>query len=81
MSVTTIVVFLIYILGIYVDQSIIVEKSGKLILQFKSNLAKRFKIEDVGLATGLLGYRIERVREHHVLKISQNQYIPEIVDE
>ena len=52
--------FMLYILGVYVDDSILVGKSGEFILQFKLDLAKREKIEDLGSANWLVGCRIER---------------------
>ena len=41
---------LLYILGVYVDDSILVGKAGEFILKFKSDLAARFEIEDLGPA-------------------------------
>ena len=50
---------LLYILTVYEDDLILVEKVGKFILQFKSDLAKRFNIEDLGPIYWLLAYNIE----------------------
>jgi hypothetical protein len=49
---------LLYILALYVDDSILVVKLGIFIPKFKKDLSARFKIEDLGPAKWLLGCSI-----------------------
>ena len=45
---------LLYILGVYVDDSILAGTDGKFIYRFKMDISNRFKIEDLGHASWLL---------------------------
>ena len=65
---------LLYILAVYVDDSILVGKRGKFITEFKVALASRFEIEDLGPATCLLGCKIVGDRDRRTLKFGQEQY-------
>ncbi len=60
-----------YIVALYVDDSILVGKKGDFIQLFKIALAKRFDIEDLGPACWLLGCRIERDRGKRIIRIGQ----------
>jgi hypothetical protein len=70
---------LLYILALYVDDSILVGKRSKFFCKFKRDLSARFKIEDLGPAKWLFGCSIERDRERRTLKLSQSQYVSEIL--
>ncbi len=70
----------LYILAIYVDDSILVGKLGIFIPKFKKDLSARFKIEDLGPAEWLMGCSIERDRERRTLKPSRRQYVSEILE-
>jgi hypothetical protein len=59
---------LLYILAVYVDDSILVGKRGKFIMDFKAVLASRFEIEDLGPATWLLGCMIVKDRDRRTLE-------------
>jgi hypothetical protein len=59
---------LIYILVVYVDDS-------------KAAFFERFEIEDLGHVSWLLGCIIERDREKRILRLSQDQYVSEIIEE
>jgi len=72
---------LLYIVALYVDDSILVGKQGEFIQIFKSALSKRFEIEDLGPAGWLLGCRIERARSKRIIRLGQEQYITDILDE
>ncbi len=62
---------LLYILVVYVDDSILICKMRKFITDFKAAFASRFAIEDLGPATWLLGCRIVRDRERRTLEFGQ----------
>ena len=53
---------LIYILAVYVDDSILTGKAGKFFVEFKTSFSARFEIEDLGPTSWLLGCRIDRDR-------------------
>jgi hypothetical protein len=72
---------LLYIIALCVDDSILVGKQGDFILIFKTALSKQFEIEDFGPAGWLLGCRIERDRSKRILRLSQDQYITDILYE
>ena len=72
---------LLYIIALYVDDSILVGKQGEFISIFKTALSKRFEIEDIGPAGWLLGCRIERDKSKRILRLGQEQYITNILDE
>jgi hypothetical protein len=72
---------LIYILVVYVDESILAGKAGKFFTDFKTSFSERFEIEDLGPASWLLGCRIYRDREKRILRLSQDQYVSEITEE
>ncbi len=60
---------LLYILAVYVDDSILVGKIGKFILNFKASLSERFEIEELGPTTWLLGCIIERNKKRGLLRL------------
>jgi hypothetical protein len=72
---------LLYIIALYVDDSILVGKQGEFIQIFKTALSKRFEIEDLGPAGWLLGCKIERDKSKRILRLGQEQYITDILDE
>ena len=72
---------LLYILAVYVDESILVGKRGKFITEFKAALASRFEIEDLGPATWLLGCKIGRDRDKKTLEFGQEQYATKVIEE
>jgi hypothetical protein len=57
-----------------------VGKSKRFFRKFKKDLSARFKIEDLGPDKWLLGCSIERDRERRTLKLSQSQYVSEILE-
>ena len=72
----------LYILAVYVGDCIRVGKRGPFILNFKKCFSTRFQIEDLRPASRLLGCRIERDRSlNGILRIKQDQYITDILDE
>ena len=72
---------LLYILALYVDDCILVGKFGEFITKFKTDLASRFDIEDLGPASWLLGCSITRDRDRRLLRFGQSQYVSDILDE
>jgi hypothetical protein len=72
---------LLYILTEYVDDSILVGRAGKFTYRFKLDLSNRFKIEDLGPASWLLGCNIEHDRVQKILQLGQSQYVSEILED
>jgi hypothetical protein len=65
----------VYVLALYVDDSIIVGPAGSFIVGFKSAFVERFKVQDLGLVSRLLGMTVERDRGNRIIKIEQQQYV------
>ena len=65
----------LYILALYVDDSILVGPAGPFIDEFKANFGSRFNIQDLGAVSWLLGMSVERDRQHKTLLLSQEQYV------
>ena len=70
-----------YVLAVYVDDCILVGSNGPFITRFKSDFAKRFKIEDLGPAAWLLGCSIVRDRSKRTLHFGQRQYFIDMLDD
>jgi len=66
---------------LYVDDSILIGKAGKFFTDFKAAFSERFEIKDLGPASWLLGCRIDRDREKRILRLNQEQYVSEIIEE
>jgi hypothetical protein len=71
----------LYILAVYVYDSILIGKQGPFIFNFKKSFSSRFQIEELGPASWLIGCRIERDRPRRVLRMKHDQYIMDILDE
>ncbi len=72
---------LLYIFALYVDDSILIGKEGDFIRFYKVALAKQFEIEDLGPTCWLLGCMIERDRGKRTLRLGQEQYVMDILEE
>ena len=72
---------LIYILVVYVDDCILVGKQGPFIINFKNSFSSRFLIKELGPVSWLLGFKILRDRPRRILRISQDQYIADILED
>ena len=72
---------LLYIVALYVDDSVLIGKKGDFTRIYKAALAKRFEIEDLGPACWLLGCRIERDKGKRTLRLGQEQYVTDILEE
>jgi len=70
-----------YTLAVYVDDSILSGKDGKFFTDFKTAISERFEIEDLGPASWLLGCMIDIDRENKIIRLSQEQYVSEIIEE
>jgi hypothetical protein len=70
----------LYVLAIYVDDCLLIGRSGSFIVDFKRDFSAEFKIEDLGPVSWLLGCSIERDRKLRTLCIRQRQYIVDILD-
>ncbi|KAG8798251.1 hypothetical protein FRC16_007621 [Serendipita sp. 398] len=68
------------IVPIYVDDLTIAGRDKKVISQFKADLAKSFKIRDLGPTSFVLGLKVERDRTSRTLAISQCAYISDIIE-
>jgi len=72
---------LLYVLAVYVEDSILVGRQGPFIFVFKAAFAARFDIEDLGPASWLLGCSITRDRLSRILTLSQSQYVEDILEQ
>ena len=63
------------IIPVFVDDMTIAAKDKSSIAWVKSELAKRFKLHDLGPTSWLLGVHIQRDRPNHTITLSQQQYI------
>jgi hypothetical protein len=66
---------------VYVDDSILTRKAGKFFTNFKTAFSERFEIEDLGPNSCLLGCRFNKDREKRILRLGQDQYVSDIIDE
>ena len=65
------------ILGLYVDDIIIVNSKDKVIQSIKDMLTLNFDIKDMGLEDVILGVKITRISD--ILVFSQTRYIDKIL--
>ena len=63
------------ILPVFVDDITLISKDARKISEAKDALCKTFKIKDLGPCSYLLGIKIDYDCENRVLKLSQRQYI------
>jgi hypothetical protein len=70
----------LYVLALYVDDSIIVGPSGSFIIGFKSAFGERFNVQDLGPVSWLLGMTVERDRSSRIIRIGQQQYVLDMLE-
>ena len=63
------------VVPVFVDDITITSKSQEKIQWLKDSLAKVFKIKDLGPTSYLLGIKVDYDRENRVMRLSQTQYI------
>ena len=68
------------IIPVYVDDMTIAAKSKEQYQFVRDELAKHFKLHDLGPTSYLLGVQIERDRSKHSLSLSQRQYIVDVLE-
>lgn len=68
------------ILPVFVDDITIVSSDTNKIAGVKDALRKVFKIKDLGQTTYLLGIKVDYDRDNRVLKLSQRQYIVDMLN-
>ena len=66
------------ILGIHVDYQAIIGPNKQVIDQFKGELAKEFKMKDLGALTHILGVEVKRDRRNRVLTLHQGSYMRQV---
>jgi hypothetical protein len=69
------------IVGLYVDDMVILANDIKVVQSFKARLAKRWEIKDLGEVKRILGLEITRDRAKRTIKIAQTAYADEIIAE
>ena len=67
------------IIALYVDDLIIVCNNTELLLKTKSHLATRFEMKDLEEIHYILGMQITRDREKHMISLSQQKYLENIL--
>jgi hypothetical protein len=70
----------LYVLALYVDDSIIVGPAGSFIVGFKSAFGKRFNVQYLGRVSWLLGMTVERDRGSRIVRIGQQQYVLDMLE-
>ena len=70
----------VLLVGCYVDDLVITGNCPRLIKDFKADLAKRFKITDMGELKWILGMEVTRDRKKRTLTLHQRKYIKDILD-
>ena len=71
----------LFVLCVYVDDCILVGRKSPFISDFKIKFSDRFKIEDLGPASWLLGCTITRDRQKRTICIGQRQLMSDLLDE
>ena len=69
----------IVVLGVYVDDFIIVASSMQILAEIKGLLSTKFQMEDIGELKSFLGMSIRRDRENKLLWLSQEKYCADIL--
>jgi len=69
----------IIIIGLYVDDLILISNSLKELNAIKCQLAELFEMKDLGEARFILGIKIDRDRANRRLTIAQTEYVKNIV--
>ena len=67
-------------LVVYVDDLLLAATSRPFMDKVKAKLAAKFKMRDLGKATYALGIEIKRDRRKRIIKLSQRQYIKNVLD-
>jgi transposase InsO family protein len=70
----------VVIIGLYVDDLVLISNSTEQIKAVKGELSALFDMKDLGEARFILGIKIDRDRPNRKLSISQTEYIRSIVD-
>ena len=70
----------VLIVAVYVDDLTIFASDLDDLLNLKSALAKRFKMEDMGEISFLLGLQITRDRSKREITVGQQKYIKDMID-
>ena len=71
---------IIVLIGVYVDDTILCSNNQKYLKEEKKKMSKRFKMEDKGEISFILGMKISRDRVNNVLTISQKSYLQEVLE-
>lgn len=66
------------ILGVYVDDLIIIRGSEEEIQEFKGQIVKFFEMSDLGLLSSYLGIEVRQMKGH--ITLSQSAYAQKILD-
>ncbi|RFU25060.1 hypothetical protein B7463_g11276, partial [Scytalidium lignicola] len=67
------------IIGLYVDDILVLGKDPKTVRAIVDGIGKRWQIKDLGPVQRILGLRVTRDRANCSLRINQSQYITELV--
>ena len=68
------------ILGIHVDDQAIIGPNKQVIDHFKGELAKEFKMKDLGVLTHILGVEVKRDRRNRVMTLHQGSYMRQVLE-
>ena len=71
----------LFALTIYVDDCLLIGRNCQFLVDFKQDFSSRFKIEDLGPASWILGCSIIRDRSRGTLSLVQTQYLKDIISD
>jgi hypothetical protein len=72
----------LFVLAVYVDECLLIGNQSKFLTLLKYEFSSRFKIEeDLGLTTWILGCSIIRKRSRGTLRLVQNRYLKDLLQE
>lgn len=69
------------IIGLYVDDMVILANDISIIREFKEAIAKRWEIKDLGEVKKILGLEVTRNRQTRSIRITQSAFTDEIISE
>lgn len=70
----------ILVVVLYVDDLLIAGNNAEAVERFKRDIAKKFKMTDLGNLRWLLGMEVRRNRENRVIEVSQAAYIDRVLE-
>jgi hypothetical protein len=71
----------LFALTVYVDDCLLIGRNCQFLVEFKQDFSFRFKIEDFGPTSWILGCSITRDRSRSTLSLVQTQYLKDVISD